>query len=116
MNLSEVKKAIAASESRFVEYKQSMAELDKLGKTICGFLNVQGGVGFLGISDKKKLVGVEVTDSTKKKLSAFCNYFDPWADLKIDYVPLPDVDRQIIAIHAQVKANKIPFIPITIHS
>jgi len=70
MTLDDIKAMIANSESRFIEYKQSMAELEKLGKVICGFLNVQGGYGFIGITDKRKIVGIEVTESTKNKLSA----------------------------------------------
>ena len=50
MTMNDIKQHIANHESRSVEYKQSIAELDKLGKAICGFLNGQGGTGLIGIA------------------------------------------------------------------
>jgi len=41
MTLDDIKAMIAYSESRFIEYKQSMAELEKLGKAICGFFKMR---------------------------------------------------------------------------
>lgn len=83
MTVDDIQEIIANSESRSIEYKQSMAEIEKLGKAICGFLNSQGGIGFIGVTDKKKIVGIEVTESTKNKLSTFSNHFDPWPELNI---------------------------------
>jgi len=110
MTLDDIKAMIANSESRFIEYKQSMAELEKLGRTICGFLNTQGGFGFIGITNKRGIVGIEVTESTKNKLSAFCNHFDPWPDLTIDYIPLENTDKQLITIEAIPRKDNMPFV------
>ena len=110
MILEDIQSLIQNSESRSIEYKQSMAELEKLGKTICGFLNTGGGIGFIGITDKKRMVGIEVTESTKNKLSSFCNHFDPWPELKIDYVALQNTDKQIVAIQATPRKDNIPFV------
>lgn len=111
MTLDEIKRLIQNNESRSIEYKQSIAELDKLGKAICGFLNVHGGIGFIGITNKKQIIGVEVTESTKNKLSSFCNHFDPWPELEIDYVPLHDnPDKQLIAIKATPRKDNVPFV------
>ena len=40
---------ITHGESKTIEYKQSMAELEKLGKAICGMLNTTGGYGSLAL-------------------------------------------------------------------
>lgn len=109
MTLDDIYQIIAHEESRVVEYKQSIAELGKLGKAICGFLNTQGGIGILGITDKKKVIGIEVTDATKKKLAIFCNHFDPWPSLTIHYVALPDTDKQVVAIEAKPNKENMPF-------
>ena len=97
MDLQQIKSLIADGESRTIEYKKSIAELEKLGKAICGMLNVRGGYAFIGITDSGKIIGTEVVDATKKKLTEFCNHFDPWINLDIDYVPVLDTDKYIIA-------------------
>lgn len=56
MNLNEIHKLIANGETEAIEYKKSLAELDKLGKALCGQLNTQGGYGFIGITDSDKKV------------------------------------------------------------
>lgn len=110
MTLDDIQAMIANSESRSIEYKQSMAELEKLGKAICGFLNNQGGVGFIGITDKRKIIGIEVTESTKNKLSTFSNHFDPWPELDIHYVPIKGSDKQVVVIKASPRKDKLPFL------
>ncbi len=96
MDLNQVQKLISNGETEIVEYKKSIAELEKLGKALCGQLNAKGGYGFTGISDSGKVIGVEVTDSVKMKLTAFKNHFDPWPRMEIEYVSLPDSEKQII--------------------
>lgn len=109
MTLDDITALVANSESRSIEYKQSIAELEKFGKAICGFLNTHGGVGFIGITDKRKIIGIEVSESTKDKLSTFCNHFDPWPDLKISYIPLKNTDKQVVAIEAMPRKDNMPF-------
>jgi ATP-dependent DNA helicase RecG len=47
------------SEDQNIEYKESWR--DEHLKTICGLANAKGGVLFIGVSDKGKLVGVTGT-------------------------------------------------------
>ncbi len=101
MDLEKIQKLISNGETDDVEYKSSVAELDKLGSALCGQLNAKGGYGLIGIMDSGKIVGTEVTESTKMKLTAFKNHFDPWPHIEIDYVPLPDSDKQIIVFHCK---------------
>ena len=109
MDYEKIFAIIANGETDTVEYKISLAELDKMGKSICGQLNDNGGYGFIGISDIGKCIGVEVTDSTKKKLTAFKNYFDPWPDIGIDYVVVPDSDKKIICFTCKRNEAELPY-------
>ena len=45
------------NESQNIEYKESWR--DEYLKWICGFANAQGGSIFIGVNDKKEVVGVE---------------------------------------------------------
>lgn len=109
MDIEEVKKLIFKGESKRIEYKKSIAELDKLGKAVSGFLNTEGGVGLIGITDSKKIIGIDVTDSTKMKLTTFCNHFDPWPNLMIDYVAIPDSDKHVVVICSEKNKKEGPF-------
>ncbi len=76
--------------------------------TICGQLNANGEFSFISISDSGKCIGVEVTDSTKKKLTAFKNYFDPWSDIAIEYVTVPDPEKRIICFTLNLTKKTSP--------
>ena len=109
MDLTKILQLISNGETETIEYKRSVAELDKLGKALCGQLNAKGGYGFIGITDSGKMVGTEVTDTTKMKLTAFKDYFDPWPQLDIDYVPLPDSGKQIIVFACKKSPDEAPY-------
>ena len=60
-NFKDIENLIVQNESSCLEFKKSTAELDAMGKALCGFLNHQGGIGVIGITDHKKIIGVDVT-------------------------------------------------------
>lgn len=109
MNLKKIQSLISNGETDTIEYKKSLAELDKLGKSLCGQLNAKGGYGFIGITDAGKIIGTEVTDSTKKKLTTFKDYFDPWPHMEIEYVLLPGSNKQAIVFACNTSASDGPY-------
>lgn len=109
LDLNWVNSIIHNGETDTVEYKKSIAEIDKLGKALCGQLNANGGYGFLGITDSGKVIGTEVTDATKKKITAFKDYFDPWPSIDIEYIQLPDTTNQVIAFISRKSADDGPY-------
>jgi len=66
MNIKEI---IEKGESEKLEFKKSTTQLDKSLKSICGFLNHEGGRVYFGIDKKGKVVGQEVSDKTLKSIS-----------------------------------------------
>jgi ATP-dependent DNA helicase RecG len=109
VDFKDIESLIKNGESTTIEYKKSVAELEKLGKAISGMLNAKGGYGFIGITDAKKIIGTEVTDSTKKKIAEFCNHFDPSPNLEIDYVLVPHTDKFVIVIGCKFSKESGPF-------
>lgn len=109
IDLDEIRSLIHNGETEYIEYKKSLAELDKLGKSLCGQLNAKGGHGFIGITDAGKVVGTEVTESTKQKLTAFKDYFDPWPHIEIDYVAIPGSVNQVIVFSCKKSAGDGPY-------
>ncbi|MDO5216262.1 ATP-binding protein [Legionella pneumophila] len=109
IDLDKIYSLIHNGETEYIEYKKSLAELDKLGKSLCGQLNAKGGYGFIGITDSGKIVGTEVTDSTKKKLTTFKDYFDPWPHIEIDYVEIPNSTSQVIVFSCKRSPDDGPY-------
>jgi len=60
---------ISEQESETVEFKKSTAQIDRALKTVCAFLNHRGGVIYFGVSDKGKIIGQDVSDSTIRSIS-----------------------------------------------
>ena len=56
-------------ESGKVELKKSTAELKEALNDLCAFANSGIGTIYFGISDKGKVVGQDISDSTLKKVS-----------------------------------------------
>jgi len=65
----DIKEIIEKGESEKLEFKKSTTQLDKSLKSICGFLNHEGGRVYFGIDKKGKVVGQEVSDKTLKSIS-----------------------------------------------
>lgn len=108
MDIEQIQTLIANGESKTIEYKQSVAELEKLGKTLCGMLNTQGGHGFIGITDAGRIIGTEVSDSTRKKLTEFHHHFDPRAEITIEYVNVPK-NRFVISMTCVFSKKNGPY-------
>ena len=56
-------------ESQKVELKKSLSQLNEALKAICAFLNHKGGIVYFGVDDKGRIIGLDVTDKTLRKIS-----------------------------------------------
>jgi predicted HTH transcriptional regulator len=90
MNISEIEKLVKQGESSTLEFKKSFSDPDKIGKTISSFVNTDGGIILIGVTDNQKLIGIEITDSLQKSLANLKNHFDPRPDIKFVYTLLPE--------------------------
>ena len=70
-------------------------------ETLCAFLNGDGGNILYGIKDNGKIIGQEVSDSTKRSSAEAVNRIEPFVELEIAYVSIPDTNKYVISIHAE---------------
>lgn len=103
MNIKKIQELIQQGESNTIEFKTSMAGLSAAFKTICAFLNGEGGSVLIGVSDKGKLIGQDITDNTRQEIARELTKIDPHADIAVTYLPI-DGNKQLIAI--TVKSGK----------
>ena len=102
MTLEELTKLVAEGESDRVEFKGTTGQRGEACRTLCAFLNGDGGTVVFGVSRKGKLTGQLVSDETKKDLArAFCD-FEPGIEIQTEYV---DVDESHQAIVCRVEGG-----------
>jgi ATP-dependent DNA helicase RecG len=109
MDLNQIKEIIKQGESNTVEFKKSTGMLRAAFATVCAFLNGEGGVVFIGITDKGKIVGQEVSDKTRQEIANAVSEIEPPAQshISVSYVPVDDKKRIIVI---KVKAGDyIPY-------
>jgi len=66
-----LKEFINQDESEALEFKESLQLKDEIGKTISAFSNSKGGNILVGISDKRKIKGVQVGKRTIMELAEY---------------------------------------------
>lgn len=67
--MSEIVKLLNEGESEEVEFKPSLSQMDKILECISAFSNTRGGIIVVGVSDKGKVLGVDIGKRTIENLA-----------------------------------------------
>lgn len=112
MDISQVELLVKQGESQHLEFKKSTANLKDIFQTICAFLNGDGGVVAIGVTDNGELVGQEVADKTKREIGLEIAKITPFSDSAIEvfYLPLSASTKQIIVFHITTDSTKRPYL------
>ena len=96
MTLEELGKLVADGEGDQVEFKETTGQRTEACRTLCAFLNGDGGAVVFGVTKKGKLTGQLVSDETKRNLAAaFCD-IEPGLEIPVEYVPVDDTHQAIV--------------------
>ena len=96
MTIDELRRIVQGGESETVEFKETTGQRGEAAKTLCAFLNGNGGTVVFGVSRNGKLVGQIVSDETKKDLArVFCD-FEPGVEIPVEYVAIDDTHQAIV--------------------
>jgi len=74
VNENELKQVIEEGEGYRIEFKQSLANLEK---ELVAFANSSGGNIFVGITDNKEIKGVRITNKFKSQVQDIANNCQP---------------------------------------
>lgn len=80
-----------------MEFKKSTGLLKGVFQTITAFLNHKGGIVLVGVLDNGKIIGQEITDTTRQKIAKELPKIEPIAQVKIQYIPVSS-NRAVIAL------------------
>lgn len=100
MELEQLKKLIVKGESNTLEFKKSTGLLQEAFETLCGYLNGNGGIVLIGVTDNGRIVGQEVADKTLREISNEIKKLEPPADIEIKYVFI-EQNKQVIVLHVK---------------
>ncbi|MGM9833754.1 MAG: ATP-binding protein [Candidatus Limisoma sp.] len=112
MTIEEIQILIKENETRTIELKKTTGELKDGFRSICAFLNTDGGWLFFGITPTTlKIIGQEVTDNTRKEIAREISKLEPFTDLNIEYIDIPGrIGYQVIAIHVDAASYwEVPY-------
>lgn len=97
MNLAELRTVITSGESDRVEFKRSTGQRSDAAKTVCAMLNSLGGFVFFGVSDRREIVGQQVSARTLEEVVQELRRIEPPAFPDIETVAL-DSGNTVIAL------------------
>lgn len=102
MTIEDIKELIKNDETRYIELKKSTGELKDAMHSVCAMLNSGGGVVIIGITPSSlKITGQKVTDKTRQEIAIEIRKLEPFVNMAVDYIDVPDTDgNQLIVINA----------------
>ena len=109
MDLEAISRAAARGESETLELKRSTGQLKAAGRTLCAFLNADGGRVVVGAADDGSIVGQVVSDKTRRETAAMLDRFEPPASVDVEYVEVPDSGRKVIVLSVPSTRDARPF-------
>ena len=105
MKLQQMKCLAASGESETLEFKETTGARREASKTVCAFLNQDGGLVLFGVTPTGAVVGQQIGEDTIKDLSAEFRRIDPPAFPSIKQVSV-DGDRKIIVVSMDQGASR----------
>ena len=109
-----IKKVIAQQEGLRLDFKQNLSSQAKIAKTIVAFANTAGGTIVVGISDRGKLIGIDIEEEKFMVEEAVKKYCIPTVEFtfeiyEIDYWEEEKLPEEKYLLFIQIpKSNAAP--------
>lgn len=97
------------TETDTIEFKKTTGQLERGMETLCAFLNGDGGTVLFGITDEGKIIGQDIAGKTKETIGDAISRIEPNVNVRIFYVPMPDSEKKVIALHVESSRMERPF-------
>jgi len=105
MNASELQQLIAEGEGQQLEFKRSLAELETAARTVVAFANTDGGALLFGVRDSGDIIGVEVGQTTKERITSLVTETsDPVVYPSVEFIKLSG--HTVIAVCIAASENR----------
>jgi predicted HTH transcriptional regulator len=100
-------------ESQTIDFKQLVKSPQKLAKTLVAFANTEGGIIVIGVSDQKRIIGIDPEEEifmVEKAISENCTpaphiYFELFETIELDEKNI-ETEKSILLVHVQKSSQK----------
>jgi predicted HTH transcriptional regulator len=103
-----IKKVISRQEGLQLDFKQNLSSQSKIAKTIVAFANTEGGTIVVGVSDKGKLIGIDIEEERYMVEEALKHYCLPPVDLTYDTYEIDYWEEEKLANEKYLLFLQIP--------
>lgn len=107
MNINELNDLLKR-ENRELEFKSTTGEIHNACKTLCAFLNGQGGVVLIGVKNDGRIVGQMVTDPTYQEIANNLRKIEPPVNADVSYISVSE-NKFVIALDVPA-GEHIPYV------
>jgi predicted HTH transcriptional regulator len=97
-----LKSLLKNKEGLTIDFKQSITSSQKIAKTLVAFANTAGGVIVIGVSDGKKIIGIDPEEELFMVEKANVEFCDPQTSLKFDLFETMEINEKDIEIEKSV--------------
>jgi len=90
-----VNQLLLKEESEQLEFKQQISSQEKIAKTLSAFANSKGGTVVIGVSDQRKIIGIEPEEERYMVAAANDNFCVPKVSLEFHGIKInPEKDQE----------------------
>jgi len=97
-----VKQLLLEEEGEQLEFKQQISSQEKIAKTLSAFANTKGGLLVIGVSDLRKIIGIDSDEEQYMIASANDSYCVPKVSLEINSIKIdpahPSEEEKIVLL------------------
>ena len=97
-----VKQLLLEEEGEQLEFKQQISSQEKIAKTLSAFANTKGGILVIGVSDLRKIIGIDSDEEQYMIASANDSYCVPKVSLEINSIKIdpahPSEEEKIVLL------------------
>ncbi len=90
-----VNQLLLKEESEQLEFKQQISSQEKIAKTLSAFANSKGGTVVIGVSDQRKIIGIDPEEERYMVAAANDNFCVPKVSLEFHGIKInPEKDQE----------------------
>lgn len=98
---------LRSKEGIYLEFKQKAPSNEKIAKTISSLENTEGGILIIGISDQRRIIGIDPEEEIFMIDTALKTYCNPLPNIKIEVItwidpnpkPYEKEEKNLLKVH-----------------
>jgi predicted HTH transcriptional regulator len=96
-----VNKLLKQAESQTLDFKQTITSKEKIAKTLSGMANSEGGIILIGLSDQRKIIGIDPEEERYMVEAANEEFCVPKASISVQEIKIRepgDEEKSVLVV------------------